>query len=273
MKKFEGILICTDLDGTLLKNDKTISRENLEAIEYFKSEGGKFTFITGRMPASVFGICEILKPELPFGCINGGGVYDYHKKEYLWYETISPRVLEVVEHIERHAEGIGYQVNTLDTIWFCRDNPAMQRFRALTGVPDLRCDYREIREPVAKVVFGDLDPRGILRIEELYYEHPLADQFQFISSEKTLCEILPKGVHKGLGLRKLSEILGVPRERTIGVGDYSNDVELLRCAGVGIAVENANDAAKAAADRITVSNESHAIAKIISDIESGEIRL
>ena len=50
MKRFEGILICTDLDGTLLKNDGSISLENREAIEYFKQEGGYFTFVTGRMP-------------------------------------------------------------------------------------------------------------------------------------------------------------------------------------------------------------------------------
>ena len=46
MGKFDGILICTDLDGTLLKNDKSVSEENLRAIEYFKREGGRFTFVT-----------------------------------------------------------------------------------------------------------------------------------------------------------------------------------------------------------------------------------
>ena len=50
MKKFEGCLICTDLDGTLFRSDKTVSKENIDAIEYFKSEGGYFTFVTGRMP-------------------------------------------------------------------------------------------------------------------------------------------------------------------------------------------------------------------------------
>ncbi|MBQ3226919.1 MAG: HAD hydrolase family protein, partial [Clostridia bacterium] len=50
MGKFDGVLICTDLDGTLLKKDKTISEENLKAIEYFKREGGFFTIVTGRMP-------------------------------------------------------------------------------------------------------------------------------------------------------------------------------------------------------------------------------
>ena len=47
---FDGILICTDLDGTLLANDKSISDENLRAIEYFKENGGYFTFVTGRTP-------------------------------------------------------------------------------------------------------------------------------------------------------------------------------------------------------------------------------
>ena len=54
MKKFEGILITTDLDGTLLRNDKSVSRENLSAIEYFKENAGVFTFVTGR-PSVIVG--------------------------------------------------------------------------------------------------------------------------------------------------------------------------------------------------------------------------
>ena len=69
----DGILICTDLDGTLLRNDKSISRENSEAIEYFKGEGGYFTFITGRMPYTSRRLYDMVKPNAPIGCINGGG--------------------------------------------------------------------------------------------------------------------------------------------------------------------------------------------------------
>ena len=71
MGKFDGILICTDLDGTVLKNDKSISKETLDAIEYFKSEGGRFTVVTGRMPYTSNKICEILKPNAPIGCVKG----------------------------------------------------------------------------------------------------------------------------------------------------------------------------------------------------------
>ena len=72
MGKFDGILICTDLDGTLYRNDKTISDENKAAIEYFKSEGGLFTFITGRMPDYSEEAYMAASPNVPFGCINGG---------------------------------------------------------------------------------------------------------------------------------------------------------------------------------------------------------
>ena len=76
MKKFEGLLLCTDLDGTLLNNERKVSKENREAIDYFKSEGGYFTFITGRMPYFSAQVFDIVQPNAPFGCINGGGIYD-----------------------------------------------------------------------------------------------------------------------------------------------------------------------------------------------------
>ena len=82
MGKFDGILICTDLDGTLYNSDResrTISKENLNAIEYFKSEGGYFTIVTGRMPCFSDEAYNAVKPNCPFGCINGGGLYDHRK--------------------------------------------------------------------------------------------------------------------------------------------------------------------------------------------------
>ena len=70
MKKFSNILICTDLDGTLLDDEKRISDENIKAIEYFKDNGGYFTFVTGRMPFFVKNIYVKIRPNAPFGCSN-----------------------------------------------------------------------------------------------------------------------------------------------------------------------------------------------------------
>ncbi len=271
MRLFEGILICTDLDGTLLRRDKSISKENLQAIEYFKSQGGVFTFITGRMPYFVADIYQAVSPNAPFGCINGGGLYDHRTGEYVWTQILPHTVLELVEYADRELPGIGIQVNTFDKIYFATENSAMAHFRKVTGVPNLTRHYRDVSEPLAKIVFGDRDVAKIERLAKLLYAHPNADRFDFIRSEKTLYEILPKGIHKGVALQKLSEYLGISPDKTVAVGDYNNDVGMLRFAKCGVAVANATEEAKAAADYVTVSNEDHAIAKIIEDIACKKI--
>ncbi len=271
MGKFDGILICTDLDGTLLKDDKTISRENFEAIEYFKANGGLFSFVTGRMPVTTRKIIDMIKPNCPFGCINGGGLYDFERNKYVWNTHISPEFVHLVKCAEEHIENIGYQANTFDEVIFCRENSAMARFRLLTGTPDIRRSVDRIEGVVAKIVFGDENPENINLIEKLCTSHPLAHKFSFVRSERTLFEILPKDVNKGKALKMLCEYLNIDIRKTVAVGDYTNDVEMIKAAGVGIAVENANEDAKAASDYITVSNDEDAIARVIEDIESGKI--
>ena len=70
---------------------------------------------------------------------------------------------------------------------------------------------------------------------------------------------------------KLVEYLGIDPKHTIAIGDYDNDVGMLKAAHIGVAVANSSPSALAAADRVTVSNEEHAIARLIQDIENGEI--
>lgn len=271
MGKFDGILICTDLDGTIYKRDKTVSKENKDAIEYFKREGGYFTFITGRLPHYSNNAYENIIPNAPYGCVNGGGVYDGEAEKYVWTLPIDKRVHELVGFICERFAGVGVQVCTFDNTYFARDNEANLRFREITGVPYLPCRYEEINEPLAKIIFATLVEDEILGIDKALRSHELADRFEFVRSERSLYEILPKGVNKGLALDKLVEWLGVSGEKTVAIGDYDNDIGMLKTAGVGVAVANASPKAKEAADVITVSNEEHAIAQVIYDIESGKI--
>lgn len=269
MNKFKDVLICTDIDGTLLKNDKTVSDENLEAIEYFKQNGGYFTFVTGRMPFFASKIYETVKPNVPVGCVNGGGLYDYVKNEYIYKTELSKRVIELIEAADRVLPNVGIQVNTFHNIYFCKENEIMVKFREATGVPYLPGAYGDISEPFSKIVFGLEREDDILKLERVLRSQSISDEFDFIRSEQTLFEILPKGVCKGLAVTKLAEFLGIDGSRTVAVGDYDNDVTMLEAAGIGIAVANASPKAKAAARFITVSNEEHAIARIIRDIEDG----
>ena len=134
------------------------------------------------------------------------------------------------------------------------------------------CHYREVDEPIGKIVFCDENER-LVHAKALMEAHPLASEFDFVRSAGDLCEIMPKGIDKGTVLPKLAEHLGVDMRRTVAVGDYNNDLGMIRAAGMGIAVANAVEEVKAIADHITVSNEEHAIAKIISDIENGVLKI
>ena len=271
--RFDGLLICTDLDGTLLRDDKTVSRENLEAIEHFTAEGGYFTFITGRMPFFVGDLPERVRINAPFGCINGGGLYDAREDKYIWQKPIRDDVTELVRYIYDNVPGVGIQVNCFDKLYFITENEAMHWFRKITGVPNLVATLDGVDEPIAKIVFGDLREENLAIVKELLESHPRHDEFDYIRSERTLYEILPKGVGKGAVLPRLAEHLGIDMSRTIAFGDYDNDASMLSAAGLGVAVANATENARAAADLVTVSNNEHAIAKIIYDIENGKINI
>ena len=268
--KFEGVLICTDLDGTLLKNDKTISDENINAIEFFKQEGGIFTFITGRMPFYISNIYNIIKPNAPFGCINGGGLYDFPTQKYIWKGVMADGVMELVKLIDESFPDVGIQVNTFERSYFCKENEAIKNLRKITNAENFVCHYLDVKEPIAKIIFGSYNYEEIIKIQETLCSHPLAEKFDFIRSERTLYEILPKGIGKGTSIKKLTEHLKLDINKTIAIGDYDNDISMFNAAKVSIAVSNAAPNALKAAEFVTVSNEENAIAKVIYDLEKGK---
>lgn len=273
MKKFEGMLFCTDLDGTLYNDDKIISDENLNAIEYFKSEGGLFTFITGRHHIVSRDVYEEIKPNAPIGSLNGGGLYDYEKEKYLWHAILPGNAIELVAQVYEELPTVGFQLNVENDIFFCRNNSAMEYLRKIMPSTPIDCHYSEVNETLLKVVFSVETEHDMESVIKLLHAHPKADEFDFIRSELAYYEILPKNTSKGNGLKKLAENLGIDMKKTIAVGDYNNDISMIRFAGAGYAVSNAVDEAKAVADYVTVGNNESAIAKILEDIDSGKVRI
>ena len=273
MKKFDGILIATDLDGTLLRNDKTISEENLSAIEYFKENGGIFTFVTGRSATVVGYIYDLVRPNAPIGAFNGGAVIDAEKGEFISKHILSRDALELVRLVDKKMPGMSIQLCGFENSYFCKTNDAMERHIVTGRFRDLRCHYTEVKEDLAKILFAHSEEAEILKLRKLLETHPLSEKFQFVRSDFEFLEILPKGLSKGENLVKIAEIAGVDTKRTIGIGDNENDISLIEKAGIGIAVSNASEIAKKYADIITVSNEENAIARIIKELEEGKISL
>ncbi len=272
MGKFDGILFVSDLDDTLLMDDKTISRENKEAISYFESEGGSFSFITGRIPLGAKPILDQLTPKIPFGCINGGGIYDKSKEEYVWKASVPDLWVEMVDFVREEFPGIGIEVCTFEGSYFCNKNPRIEEHRLIERFPDLNCHQSEIKEAVSKVLFVD-EKENIEKLIEGLKKHDKAAMFDFVRSTIWYYEMVPKGASKGNVMLKLAEILGINPAKTISIGDNDNDVSMLKAAKLGFAVKNASENAKKCADFITVSNNEHAIAKVIELLDKKEIEI
>ena len=83
MGKFDGVLLCTDLDDTLLTYDKRVSEGNVKALNYFMDNGGRFTFATGRVPRGAKLRREYIEPNAPMVCANGAGIYDFKTEKFL----------------------------------------------------------------------------------------------------------------------------------------------------------------------------------------------
>ncbi|MBR2405813.1 MAG: Cof-type HAD-IIB family hydrolase [Clostridia bacterium] len=265
MGKFSGWMIVTDLDGTLLRDDKSVSEENLRAIRYFQSEGGLFSFITGRIPRGAKAVVDVVHPNAPCGHNSGGCLYDHRTGQQLWGRSISAEVAELVDYAVEQVPSVGVIACTHSGVYFHKKNAAAERFRRDEGFEDVAGDIRTVQEPLAKVMFTEADEATLQRLIALLEKHPLAQKFTFLRTDKAYYEALPQGVGKGDLLPRLSKLTGVPVKHIIAVGDNDNDVSMLRAAGLGVAVANASQAAKAAADRITVSNEEHAIARVIEE--------
>lgn len=272
MSKFDGILLCTDLDDTLLTDDKRVGEKNKRAIEYFQSEGGLFTFVTGRVPFGARLILEYVTPNAPVVCFNGGGIYDFRENKMLWSRTLNRDALSAVEYVDRLFDFVGIEICTEEKVYFSKINKKVREHQVLECLPDNDRDYHDISEAWQKVLFM-CEEHEFETVRKAVDTSPFADKYTFVKSSPWYYELLPKNTDKGEGLLQLARICGIDREKTIAVGDNENDLSMIKKAGFGIAVKNAVRSVKNAAAHIAADNNSDAIADIISDLDSGVIRV
>ena len=265
-------IIASDLDGTLLKDDKTISLENLDAIKRFAEMGGIFVPTTGRsigeLPDALInnpGIRYII-------CSDGTGIYDKQtgKCEFdVMTHDILMRALDISlsydTHMVLHYNNAAYSdtskqlFSTEQMERFGRLVPLIDYYTHSTHKPDFRefCDSLEGAE-LLFIFFWDKTQISecVKRLEEI-------DEFNILCSADSSIEIIRKTSGKGLALLRLADMLGVKKEETIGVGDNTNDMNLITSAGLGLAMGNAVDALKDAADKVICTNEEHNIDYIV----------
>lgn len=272
MGKFSGILIVSDIDGTLLRGDHRIGAATVGAISHFQAEGGRFTLATGRMPSSMGQFLGEIRLNAPAICYNGAAIHDFRAGQTLWRRELDERAGEVVAHVEERFPDSGIEVYQGDRIHFCRINDLIGEHVKIEGFTVSRSDWRAIPHPWTKAIFvQDAARTDALRRHLL--DSPFAARYQFVRSAREYYELLPAGTSKGQALAELCRLIGQDIRRTIAVGDNENDVEMIRLAGLGIAVDNATEAVKAHARRVTVHHDEDAIHQVIDDLDRGRIRI
>ncbi len=270
MGKFDGILICSDLDDTLISKKKIISNANIEAIKYFMSEGGSFAFATGRVPLGIKPVLEYITPNVPVVCYNGGGIFDCKNNEIVWEEKLDMLAIEAVDFAINNFPEIGVEVCGSRDVYFCKMNDILMRQKVYEKFPDNYINHHDIKERWNKVLFT-IEEDQIEGLRSVMTNSSYCESFEFIRSSRRYFEMLPKNVNKGSAMLRLAKLLGINSGKTIGIGDNENDIGLVKCAGIGIAVANASEVVKDAADIVTVDCDSDALKCLISDIDCGII--
>lgn len=255
MRKFEGILICSDFDGTLAVPGPTISRENAAAIRHFQDNGGLFTFASGRSP-EFFGRFSHLQANAPIIAANGTMICDPNTFEKLAVYPLPDEAMPVLDALAARPQ--------TERMYLCDSfGQGIEWVKAEGKLPSVV--FGAVTKPWFKVLLHQSEEDTVSLRE--YMQATYADAFAINRSYTCGIELHAYGSGKGACLRAI-RARDARIRLTIGVGDYENDISLIQAADIGYAVENAHPAVKAAADRITVSCAEHAIANIIADLEA-----
>ena len=267
MKKFEGIVLCSDLDGTILENETTIHPENLEALAYFRKHGGKFTVATGRQRKNAMRFLEVLEPDLPIITANGSMIVDYRQNEVLWYCSLPEETECFLQDLLKRFDNASPALVTREEVYFLRVTEEAKGYRAAEQLQCFVAETKDIEKPWVKLV--SCQNKALTgEIREYYRNSVWADAFKFIRSGNYYFEALPLGANKGVALEKLSEMCGFSLSDTVAVGDNENDAEMLEVAGLGCAMENGSPEAKENADFVTLSNKDGGVAHLIYKLDT-----
>ena len=260
-------LVAIDLDGTLLNSDHQVSEENKEAIRKAKAQDVKIVLVTGRPLKAMLHILEDcgLTEAGDIALTYNGGLVQWTQTGESIREITFPK--EDALDIYQLSQELGLPCNfiDLDVVHappYPEGKPSMYP-EVMHALPFEPIDMNDLPEDftVNKIVYcwrqEELDQK-ITEIPDIYRE-----RYNLIKSRPTLLEFMPKSIDKGKGLDLLSEILDIEVADMMAIGDQENDLAMVQRAGTGVAMENAIDLVKEAAQIVTKSNVEHGVAYAI----------
>lgn len=264
---FKDVIFMTDLDGTLLTDDKRVLEKDMEAIERFRAGGGIFTAATGRgysMARRI--VVDVLNIDYPCVLFNGAGVFDFKKNEFLWQCEIGGQAFDYIHWLAEDFPGqLGIEVLHKKNVYVPFINQKEREHLEMENVLPIMCNLEEIPEGgwLKFVIAAEPD---VLDKVERYVDGSFNDA-QWVRSAPVYFECLPKGVDKSRGFAELIRLLGAENRFSVAAGDYMNDKAMIEKADLGAAPANALEIVKRSADIVVCDNNSGAVSEIIDCIE------
>ena len=256
-------MLIADVDGTLVTQEKVLTKRAAEAVLSLHDAGIEFSVTSGRPPRGMAMLIEPLKLTQPLAAFNGGVLIKPDLTTVVDQKFFPPGVPEqVIEAIENH--GLDVWLYT-DTGWFVRDANAAHVAREQWTVkfpPSVVKNFAGLLGRVAKIVGVSDDLEGVAKCEK-DVQQAGGTHISAARSQPYYLDVTHPQANKGGVVLAMSKLLNIPAEAIATIGDMPNDVLMFEKSGVSIAMGNASPEVQASATYVTSSNEEEGFANAI----------
>lgn len=259
-------ILVLDIDGTLTTSKKTISEPTLEALLDIQSRGYKVALASGRPTPGIQKLAQQLKLSDYGGYIlsfNGAKIINCKTNETIYQKTLPKNTIPAIYETAK-AERLGLITYEADCIISGTGiDEYIEKEAAINGLP-----VKEVSDFINYVSFDvnkclmTAEPAHLEQVEKLL-KRKFNQLLNIYRSEPYFLEIMPQNIDKAHSLQKLLNSIGLTNEQMICCGDGFNDISMIEFAGLGVAMENAQELVKNSADYITSSNDQNGIVQVI----------
>ena len=268
-------LLVLDVDGTLLNNEKQISKRTLSALLKVQHMGIRIVLASGRPTSGLIPLANALELGNFGGFIlsyNGCQVIKADNGEVMFERRINP---EQIPYLEKKSRKNNFSIFTYHDDYILTDNASDPHIRREAELNNLKIVEEEefsiaIDFAPCKCVLVSDDEEALRGLEN-HWKRRLDGVLDVFPSEPYFLEVVPCGVDKANTLALLMEQLGVTREEVIAFGDGVADVTMLQLAGKSVAMGHAPDSVKVCADYVTASNEEDGVAQAVEKLILSEV--
>jgi Cof subfamily protein (haloacid dehalogenase superfamily) len=258
-------MVATDLDGTIVRRDGTISARSVAALDACRRAGIDVVFVTGRPPRWMADVADATGHDGTAICGNGAIVYDLGSEAVLRARTLTPDAVRDVAVRVRHALGeVAVALETLEG--FVREPSYQVRWDAQTdqrvGTLD---ELLELAPSVVKVLFRKETSSGDVMLNAVRPVLQGIAEPTHSNANDCLVEVSALGVSKAATLAELAAERGIEPSDVIAFGDMPNDLEMLTWAGRGYAMSGGHPDALAAADDTAPPCSEDGVAQVIEE--------